>query len=231
VHFHGGGFCLGNLDMDRWLCSRLAAGADAVVVSVDYRLAPAHPFPAAVEDCYAALRWVHAHAAELGGDPTDLAVMGESAGGNLSAVMALLARDGGGPPICRQMLIYPALDAAFWADPANRVVDQPFLTRAQIEVFLRHYLAGRTDLLTNPRLSPLHAPDLSGLPAAYILTGTCDVLEPEAIRYHDALRAAGVPVRLCRYTGMPHGFLNLPGLCPTAQVAMNHIVAFQTRRH
>jgi acetyl esterase len=228
LHIHGGGFCLGNLDMDIWMCSHLAAGADAVVVSVDYRLAPEHPFPAAVDDCLAAVAWVHAHAAELGADPDDLAVMGESAGGNLSAVMCLLARDAGGPRIRRQILIYPAVDAVFWADPANRVVDQPFLTRAHIDAFLGHYVGARPEVVSDPRLSPLHATDLSGLPPAYILTGTCDVLEPEGLRYRDALRAAGVPVQLCRYTGMPHGFLNMPGLCPPARSAMDHIVAFQT---
>jgi len=231
LHIHGGGFCLGNLDMDLWLCSRLAAGADAIVVSVDYRLAPQHPFPAAVDDCIAALRWVHAHAAELGADPDDLTVIGESAGGNLSAVLCLLARDAGGPSISRQILIYPVVDAAFWTDPANQVVDQPFLTQAQMKVFLRHYLAGQDDAVTDQRLSPLHAKDLSGLPPAYIVTGTADVLEPEAIRYRDALRAAGVPVQLVRYTGQPHGFLNTPGLCPAARPAMDHIAAFQTHRY
>jgi acetyl esterase len=229
VHFHGGGFCLGNLDMDLWLCTHLAAGADAVVVSVDYRLAPQHPFPAAIDDCFAAVQWVHAHAAELGGDPGDLAVIGESAGGNLAAVIPLLARDAGGPPIARQILLYPAVDAVYWADRANTVVDQPFLTRAQIDVFLTHYLADHADL-HDSRLSPLHAKDLSGLPPTHIVTGTCDVLEPEAIRYRDALRAAGVPVQLVRYTDQPHGFVNLPGLCPAARAALDGIIAFQTHR-
>ena len=227
IYFHGGGFVLGFLRMGDWLCGQVAAQVGAIVVSVDYRLAPTHRFPAAVEDCYAALSWAAANAAELGaGGP--VGVMGESAGGNLSAVMALLARDKGGPALAHQALIYPAVDmteegmatASRQANP-----NAPFLSGEEMTAYRKLYLgdADRSDY----RASPLLAASHEGLPPALIQVGEHDPLHDDGVRYADKLRAAGVPVRLTDYVGMPHGFLNFPGLARSAPQALAEIIAEQ----
>jgi acetyl esterase/lipase len=219
VYFHGGGFVLGELRMGDWLCSQVARNVGAVVISVDYRLAPRHRFPAAVDDCYAALLWAAENAGSLGaGGP--LAVMGESAGGNLSAVVSLLARDRGGPAISQQVLIYPAVDMTKEA-PATATT--PFLTAPEMRAYRQHYLADADP--SDTRLSPLLAEDHSKLPPALILVGEHDPLRDDGVRYAAALRAAGVPVRLTEYVGMPHGFLNFPGLCRWAPQALAEICA------
>jgi acetyl esterase len=219
VYFHGGGFVLGELRMGDWLCSQVASNVGAVVVSVDYRLAPRHRFPAAVDDCYAALLWATENAGSLGaGGP--VAVMGESAGGNLSAVVSLLARDRGGPAISHQVLIYPATDMTVEA-PATATT--PFLTAPEMRAYREHYLADADPRDT--RLSPMLAEDHSKLPPALILVGEHDPLRDGGVRYAAALRAAGVPVRLTEYVGMPHGFLNFPGLCRWAPQALAEICA------
>jgi acetyl esterase len=214
VYFHGGGFVLGGLRMGDWLCGRVAAGTGAVVVSVDYRLAPVHKFPAAVEDAHAALRW--AAEQEMAGP---LMVMGESAGANLSAVACLRARDDGGPAIVHQALIYPAVDLTGdgGGDP-----DALFLTLAERRAYRDYYLgdADRSD----PRASPLLAKDHTGLPPALIQAGEHDPLLDGARRYADALRAADVPVRFTEYVGMPHGFLNFPNICRPAAQALREII-------
>jgi acetyl esterase/lipase len=219
VYFHGGGFVLGELRMGDWLCSQVARNVGAIVVSVDYRLAPRHRFPAAVDDCYAALLWAAENAGSLGaGGP--LAVMGESAGGNLSAVVSLLARDRGGPAISHQVLIYPAVDMTKEA-PATATT--PFLTAPEMRAYRQHYLADADP--SDTRLSPMLAEDHSKLPPALILVGEHDPLRDDGVRYAAALRAAGVPVRLTEYVGMPHGFLNFPGLCRLASQALAEICA------
>jgi acetyl esterase/lipase len=194
----------------------------AVVVSVDYRLAPRHRFPAAVEDSYAALVWAAEHAAGLGaGGP--VAVMGESAGGNLSAVLCLLARDRGGPALSHQVLLYPATDMTA-EHPAT--ASTPFLSGPEMEAYRRHYLADADP--SDPMVSPLLASDHHGLPPALIQVAEHDPLRADGIRYAAALRAAGVPVRLTEYVGMPHGYLNFPGLCRIAPQALAEICAEQT---
>jgi acetyl esterase/lipase len=219
VYFHGGGFVLGELRMGDWLCSQVARNVGAIVVSVDYRLAPRHRFPAAVDDCYAALLWAAENAGSMGaGGP--LAVMGESAGGNLSAVVSLLARDRGGPAISHQVLIYPAVDMTKEA-PATATT--PFLTAPEMRAYRQHYLADADP--SDTRLSPMLAEDHSKLPPALILVGEHDPLRDDGVRYAAALRAAGVPVRLTEYVGMPHGFLNFPGLCRLAPQALAEICA------
>ena len=221
VYFHGGGFVLGELRMGDWLCSQVARNVGAVVVSVDYRLAPRHRFPAAVDDCYAALLWAAENATSLGaGGP--VGIMGESAGGNLSAVVCLLARDRGGPAISHQVLIYPATDMTS-VPPAK--ANTPFLTDAEMHAYREHYLAGAD--ASDPRLSPLLAEDHSKLPPALIQVGEHDPLRDGGVRYAETLRAAGVPVRLTEYVGMPHGFLNFPGLCRLAPQALAEICAEQ----
>jgi acetyl esterase/lipase len=236
VYYHGGGFVFGYLRMGDWLCGQVAASVGAVVVSVDYRLAPAHRFPAAVEDSYAALTWAAAHArggmggAEppmrgVTGGPAPggkLSVMGESAGGNLSAVMCLLARDRGGPAISHQALIYPATDMTVQRPD----VRMPFLSGDEMAAYRRMYLGTDGDP-ANPWASPLLAADHAKLPPALIQVAEHDPLRDDGTRYAAALRAAGVPVRLTEYVGMPHGFMNFPGLCRGAPQALAELCAEQ----
>ena len=221
VYFHGGGFVLGELRMGDWLCSQVARNVGAVVVSVDYRLAPRHRFPAAVDDCYAALLWAAENAGSLGaGGP--VGVMGESAGGNLSAVVCLLARDRGGPVISHQVLLYPATDMTS-VSPAT--ASTPFLTAPEMRAYRDHYVADADP--SDPRLSPMLVEDHSKLPPALIQVGEHDPLRDDGARYAATLRAAGVPVRLTEYVGMPHGYLNFPGLCRCAPQALAEICAEQ----
>jgi len=221
LYFHGGGFVLGELRMGDWLCSQVARNVGAVVVSVDYRLAPSHRFPAAVDDCYAAVLWAAENAGSLGA-AGPLGVMGESAGGNLSAVVSLLARDRGGPAISHQVLIYPATDMTVEA-PAT--ASTPFLTSLEMHAYREHYLADADP--SDTRLSPMLAEDHSKMPPALIQVGEHDPLRDSGVRYAATLRAAGVPVRLTEYVGMPHGFLNFPGLCRLAPQALAEICAEQ----
>jgi acetyl esterase len=217
VYFHGGGFVFGDLRMGDWLCSNVAVNVGAVVVSVDYRLAPVHKFPAAVEDCYAAVRW----AADLEAGVV-LGVMGESAGANLAAVICLLARDDGGPAIRHQALLYPPVDLT---GEQGDLPDAAFLTAAERRLYLRCYL-GDADP-SDPRLSPILAKDHAGLPPALLQVGSQDPLRVGARRYADVLRAAGVPVRFTEYVRMPHGFLNFPNICRAAPQALSEICAEQ----
>ena len=223
VYYHGGGFVFGYLRMGDWLCGQVASRVGAVVVSVDYRLAPAHRFPAAVEDSYAALSWVAANSAGEVGAGGPLGVMGESAGGTLSAVMCLLARERGGPAISHQALIYPAADMT----AARGDVRMPFLSGDEMAAYRRMYLGPDGDP-ANPWASPLLAKDHEGLPSALIQVAEHDPLRDDGMRYAAALRAAGVPVRLTEYVGMPHGFMNFPGLCRSAPQALSELCAEQT---
>ena len=224
VYFHGGGFALGSLDMGNWICGLVAASVGAVVVSVDYRLAPSHVFPAAVEDCYAGLAWAAGNAAELGATGR-IGVMGESAGGNLAAVSCLIARERGGPAISHQALIYPATDMTR-AAPATADPHAPFLSAAEISAYKRLYLGPDGDP-ANPWASPLLA-DHAGLPPALIQVGEHDPIREDGVRYAAALRAAGVPVRFTEYVGMTHGFVNFPGLSRAAHQAMAEVCAEQS---
>jgi acetyl esterase len=224
VYFHGGGFVFGDLDTGNWMCSSVAAKVGAVVVSVDYRLAPSHAFPAAVEDCYAGLSWAAGNAADLGATGR-IGVMGESAGGNLAAVTCLLARERGGPAISHQALIYPATDMTA-AVPASADPSAPFLSTADRGAYKRLYLGPGGDP-ANPLASPLLA-ELTGLPPALIQVGEHDPLRDDGVRYATALRAAGVRVRLTDYVGMPHGFVNFPGLSGAARQAMAEVCAEQS---
>jgi acetyl esterase/lipase len=226
VYFHGGGFVFGGgLRMGDWVCSQVATNVGAVVVAVDYRLAPTHRFPAAVEDSYAALVWTAKNAAELGAEGP-LGVMGESAGGNLSAVISLLARDRGGPAISHQALIYPATNMTTHDKPAA-TGEMPFLSPAEMTAYRAMYLGPDGDP-ADPMASPLLAADHSKLPPALVQVAEHDPLRAEGIAYAAALRTAGVPVRLTEYVGMPHGFLNFPGLSRSAPQALAELCAEQT---
>ena len=225
IYMHGGGFALGGLDMGNWICSTVAARVGAVVVSVDYRLAPAHRFPAAPEDCYAALVWAAASAAELGATGP-IGIRGASAGGNLAAVTCLLTRDRGGPAISHQALIYPATDMTTDA-PASADPLAPFLSAAEMSAYKRLYLGPDGDP-ADPLVSPLLAADHAGLPPALVQVGENDPLREDGVRYAAALRAAGVPVRFTEYVGMPHGFVNFPGLARAAHQALAEVCAEQS---
>jgi acetyl esterase len=208
VFFHGGGFVICSLDSHDGLCRALANEAACVVMSVDYRLAPEAKFPAAPEDCYAATCWAVAHAGEIGADPARVAIGGDSAGGNLTAVTALMARDRGGPALACQLLIYPVTDYAFDTGSYTENAEGYMLTRAAMRWFWGHYLDSESDG-TNPLASPLRATDLSDLPPAFVITAEFDPLRDEGEAYAARLREAGVSVELVRHDGMFHGFVSM----------------------
>lgn len=223
---HGGGFVLGNLLGEDWMASTVCRDLDAIVVSVDYRLAPRHPFPAAVEDCYAALCWATAHASELGATAGKLGVMGESAGGNLSAVLCLLARERGGPAIHHQTLLYPGLNPTADTESRRRHAQALILTAADSAAFHRHYL-GTTGNPLDWRVSPALAPDHRQLPPALIIVAGHDLLHDDGVAYAGQLQAAGVPTTLREFPAMPHGFLNFPRFSRDAEPAMALVVQAQ----
>jgi acetyl esterase len=221
VYFHGGGFVIGDLDTHDDHTRLICRDVEAVVVSVDYRLAPEHPFPAGFEDCLAATHWVADHIAELGGDPERIAVAGDSAGGNLSAAVALVTTREGGPKLAAQLLIYPGVD--FREDDAlhpSRVENGEglFLTAEDMRWFRSHYLHDEAHA-NDPRASVLLAPDLTGLPPAVVGTGEYDPLRDEGEAYAKALEDAGVKVVLRRYDGLIHGFFGMGPLSPACAAA------------
>jgi acetyl esterase len=230
VYFHGGGWVICDLDTHDGACRRLANEIGAVVVSVDYRLAPEHRYPAAVDDAYAATVWVADHAADLGIDPERLVVAGDSAGGNLTAAVALMARDRAGPPLAFQLLVYPVIDSS-----ATRL-DHPsktdnatgyFLTTLQMEWYRKQYVA--TDAHGEEAYcSPNRAPSLAGLPPACIVTAEMDPLRDEAEHYARRLVDAGVPVTYYRAPGMFHGFFNMDAALEGAKEAQG--IAFTAMR-
>jgi acetyl esterase len=205
VYFHGGGFVIGSIETHDGTCRDLAAGAGCVVVSVDYGLAPERPFPAAPEECYAVTRWVAENAGSISVDGARIAVGGDSAGGNLAAVVALLGRDRGGPEIAHQLLIYPITDHAFDTDSYRDNAEGYMLTREMMEWFWGHYLP-RPEQGEDHRASPLRVKDLSGVAPASVITAEFDPLRDEGEAYAQRLIAAGVPTRLTRYDGVFHGF-------------------------
>ena len=219
VSFHGGGWVIGDLDTHDVLGRQLTAESGASVVSVEYRLAPEHKFPAAIDDAWAATRWVVAHAGELGLDGRRLAVGGDSAGGNLAAVVSLLARDAGGPAIALQVLIYPVTDLAAETGSYRDFADGYLLTRDSMRWFAAHYLATR-DQAADWRASPLRAPSLAGLPPALVVTAGFDPLRDEGEAYARRLRDAGVRVDAVGYGGMIHGFVPMGRLIDTAALAV-----------
>ena len=229
LNFHGGGFVLGSARQGDWACSIVAAELDAVVVSVDYRLAPTYRFPSGVEDCYDALLWTVEHAAALGGDADRIGVMGDSAGGNLAAVVTIMARDEGGPRIAHQALVYPVTDMTeALMEDASVVANTRgiVLSNDDMEVFRSHYLDEAADRL-DYRLSPLHAKDLSGLPPAIVVVAGLDPLHDSGIRYAQALADAGNRVSVEDFHQMPHGFLSFPYFSKGARPAMDAIVSSQ----
>jgi acetyl esterase len=223
VWFHGGGWVVGTLDTFDPICRALAAAVPAVVVAADYRLAPEHRFPAAVEDCYAATLWASRNAAELGGAQHRLAVAGDSAGGNLAAVVALGARDKGGPAIGFQLLVCPVLDAAMDTASYREKADGYHLTAAGMRWYWDHYLGGADGL--RPDASPLRAASFGGLPPALVVTAEHDVLRDEGEAYAARLRDAGVAAEVRRWPGMVHGFYRWRAVTPAADACLQEAAA------
>jgi acetyl esterase len=221
VFCHGSGFVLCSLDTHDGMCRNLCAGAECVVASVDYRLAPEHKFPAGIDDCLCATLWAAAHAAELGADPGRIAVGGDSAGGNMAAVIALRVRDEGGPPLCGQLLLYPVTDYHTPGTPSYEENAEGYgLTRDTMKWFWGHYLNNPSEG-AHPHASPLRATDFTGLPPTLVITAEYDPLRDEGELYAARSRTAGVPTRLSRYDGVNHGFMFWVGVVDKAGAAMN----------
>jgi acetyl esterase len=209
VYFHRGGWIFGNIEEADPICRLLTHHLQCVVVSVDYRLAPENPFPKPLEDCYAAVQWVSENAAQFGGNDQNLIVCGESAGGNLAAAVALMARDKKGPVIASQLLIYPMITSEIQDAPYDSCPDQHFITKAGIQFMWNAYLQS-PEKAQNPYASLDRAYDVSNLPPAVIVTAEYDPLHQEAELYGEKLRQANVEVQMKRFPGVIHGFLDLP---------------------
>ncbi|HLM65493.1 MAG TPA: alpha/beta hydrolase [Acidimicrobiales bacterium] len=220
VFFHGGGWTIGSIETHDPSCRALANGAGVVVVSVEYRLAPEHPFPAAIDDALAAMRWVTGHTAELGADPGRVAVGGDSAGGNLAAVVARELRDAE-PPLRFQLLVYPATDMTMSFPSIDENGDGYFLTKDTMSWFRANYMSDGDH--TDGLASPLHADpaDLAGVAPALVVTAEYDPLRDEGEAYAEALRAAGVAVTATRYDGVIHGFFSLPDILPEGKAVLD----------
>jgi acetyl esterase len=234
VYIHGGGFIVGSAEMFSGDAERIAAEVGAVVVSVDYRLAPEHPFPAPIEDCYAALTWTAESASELGIDPSLLAIGGESAGGGLAAGTALLARDRGGPALCFQFLGIPELDDRLDTPSMRAYHDTPLWHRPAAEFSWDSYLGGtgiRGTEGVSPYAAPARAEDLSGLPPAFVMTCQFDPLRDEGIDYAQRLAQAGVPTELVLYPGTFHGSSLVRDAAVTQRMTEDQIAALRRALH
>ncbi len=222
VFFHGGGWVIGNLDSHDVVCRKLADEGQLIVISVDYRLAPEHKFPAAVDDAISATKWIADNAKQLGIDASRLSVGGDSAGGNLAAVVAIAARDGNGPAIAGQVLIYPAIDFALTHPSHSEPETSILLTHSVIRWFRDNYLNGTADV-DDWRASPARAKTFTGLPPAYVLTAGADPLRDEGDEYAKRLKEAGVPVTYRTFPGQFHGFFTMGKLLQQANVAAREI--------
>lgn len=228
IFFHTGGWQIGNLDSQDPLCRRLVNMTTCIVVSVDYRLAPEHPFPAAPEDCYAATKWVAAHASQFQGDPSRIAVGGDSSGANLATVVALMARDRGGPKLVFQLMMFPGTDFRLNTASMKELGEGYNVTKELMLCIRSNYVPNEADW-TNPLASPLLAPDLSGLPPALIITAEYDPLRDEGEAYGKRLQDAGVSTKVSRYDGMIHDFpdvLEEPGKQALAEITAALRTAF-----
>ncbi len=223
IYYHGGGWVLGNLESHDGVCRDIANAAQCTVISVDYRLAPEAKFPAAADDSIAAAQWIHDNAETLGIDRNRLAVGGDSAGGNLSAVVALHARDNGGPSLKLQVLIYPSADMSSVYPSYEEFAEQLPLTRSTMDWFVDLYLKQRATDAKDWRASPLHAKSLAGLPPAFIITAGMDPLRDEGEEFARALMKAGVAVETKRFDGQIHGFLTMGRIIKDSQVAIADI--------
>jgi len=230
LFFHGGGWVLGNPRGYDPLCGDLATSVGALVVSVGYRLAPEFVAPQGVRDCVDAARWIASQASMFGGDAGRLAVCGDSAGGNLAAVVCQVVRDEGGPAIAHQALIYPGVDATMSFPSVAELAGAPMLTRRDIVAYLHRYLDGSGIDPRDPLVSPLWADSLEGLPPALIQVAGLDPLRDEGLAYAAGLADADVPVRVTSYPRAPHGFASIPGVVPSAAAARAELID-ELRRH
>lgn len=225
VNFHGGGWVQGNPEQSAWMASRIAVRNRSVVISPSYRLAPEDPFPAGVDDCWDSLTWIVDHADSLGVNAERIAVMGDSAGGNLAAVVALLARDAGAPALRAEVLMYPGVEMYDRWPSEDRHAEAPVLTSTSMRAFARLYLGGHYGT-EDFRASPIRASSHAGLPPTMIVTAGSDPLLDNGAHYRDVLVAAGVAVRYAEYDAAIHGFMSLPGVVPIAKNALDDIVEF-----
>ncbi len=225
VYYHGGGFVLRNIDSHDDLCRRLAQKCYALVISVGYRLAPEHKFPIPVYDCYDALNWVAENCADWGGNPNELIVMGDSAGGNLATAVSLMARDENRPTISKQVLIYPCLDARLIYPSIDTFKDGYLLTKDLMKWFVNHYASAPEDVL-NPLMSPLLAKNLSNLPKAFVSTSDHDPLKDEGKDYYRKLSEAGNKAVFKEYENTIHGFASMPRITKQANVLVDDVAAF-----
>ena len=228
VWYHGGGHVIGSLDTHDTMARNLCREAGCTVVSVDYRMAPEDPFPAAVDDCAAALRWIAEHGGGIGADPERIAVGGDSAGGNLTAVVALIARDEGGPPLRHQLLVYPVTDYRCRGPSYERYARGYGMLEAESMLWYRRHYLGGPEGAGDWRASPLLAADHSGLAPALVITAECDVLRDEGVAYAERLAAAGTPCEHVPFAGMIHGFFGLLGIVEAAERA--HALAARALR-
>jgi acetyl esterase len=215
IYFHGGGFVIGNLDTHDGLCRQFANEGGFRVVAVHYRLAPENKFPAAIEDAFAAVQWVEAHAADLGVDANRIAVGGDSAGGALAAEVTQLAKVKGGPKIAFQLLMFPVTQIGKETSSLRQFAVGYFLDKATLDWFFNHYIPEGTDK-TDTRVSPLNAADFKGLPPAYVMLGGYDPLHDEGLAYAKKLQDAGVKVEVADYDGMVHCFIYMQAILPQA---------------
>jgi acetyl esterase len=229
AYFHGGGWVQGDLETHHGLCARLAQHADVMVLAVDYRLAPEHKFPAAVDDCVAAYRWLRTHGASIGADSTRVAVAGDSAGGNLSAVVSQLAASAGVPVPACQVLIYPAVDFSLETESHQELADGHIIPRDRIVWYMEQYLRGESDK-ADLRASPARAASLTGQPPAMIVTAGFDPLREEGRAYGDALRRAGVEVVYREFPGQIHAFVSLTKAIPQGMTATLEIADYLRKR-
>jgi acetyl esterase len=224
IYFHGGGWVFGNLDVHDSVCRALTNAAGCITVAADYRLAPEYKFPAAPDDCYAATRWVAENARSFNGDPTRIAVGGESAGGNLAAVVTLMARDRGGPNLAYQLLIYPITNFSFDTPSYHENAEGYSLTKVDMVWFWEHYLPSENEG-KHPYASPLNMQDLSNLPPAMVVTAEYDPLRDEGEMYAWRLQEAGNQVTVKRYHGMIHGFFSMGAVIDQGKQAIEDVAA------
>ena len=224
IYLHGGGWVVGDLDTHDVVCRQLAEQAGIVVIAVDYRLAPEHRFPAAVDDCWSATRWIAAHAVDLGIDAVRLAVGGDSAGGGLATVMCLLARDTGDPPLTFQLLVYPVTDLRAESASYSKYAEGYLLTRNGMRWYIAQYAPNEADVL-NWRASPLLAESVSGVPPALVVSAGVDPLRDEGEAYARRLEGASVPVDYLCLGGMIHGFITMGGRIDAANRAVSYMAA------
>jgi acetyl esterase len=224
VYYHGGGFVIGDLDTHDGLCRMFANEASVRVIAVDYRLAPEHKFPAAVEDAYAALQWIEANASELGVDANRLAVGGDSAGGGLAAVVAQMAKEKSGPRLAFQMLLFPVTQIGSQTNSMRERASGFFLEKATLDWFFDNYLEKGADK-SDVRMSPLLADNFGGLPPAYVMVAGYDPLHDEGVAYAEKLRAAGIAVTVADYPDLVHDFIYLQAVLPQASAAVRAAAA------